>query len=102
MHNPHGLRNFGLTFGAEIVEPHFREFQRGFPVDAGDAQSVSTLGFHNSAAGLDLGFYAARWYSLRRPPRTGWRVIRFCERSAAGWSGLGGRRCRLRWGRRPL
>jgi hypothetical protein len=42
-------------------------------------------------SGLDLGFYAARSYSLRRPPRTGWRVTRFWERSSAGWSGLGGR-----------
>jgi hypothetical protein len=25
------------------------------------------VGFRNSATGLDLGFYAARWYSLRRP-----------------------------------
>ena len=31
------------------------------------------VGLHNSATGLDLGFYAARWYSLRRPPRVGWR-----------------------------
>ena len=25
------------------------------------------VGFQNSATGLDLGFYAARWYSFRRP-----------------------------------
>jgi hypothetical protein len=31
------------------------------------------VGFQNSATGLDLGFYAARSYSLRRPPRTGRR-----------------------------
>jgi hypothetical protein len=29
------------------------------------------VGFQNSATGLDLGFYAARSYSLMRPPRTG-------------------------------
>ena len=60
------------------------------------------VGFQNSATGLDLGFYAARSYSLMRPPRTGRRLIRSWERSAAGWSGRGGRSWRLRWGRRPL
>ncbi len=34
------------------------------------------MGFHNSATGLDLGFYAARSYSLMRPPRTEQRLIR--------------------------
>ena len=29
------------------------------------------MGFQNSAVGSDLGFYAARSYSLTRPPRTG-------------------------------
>src|ERR1019366_2575866 len=48
------------------------------------------VGFQNSATGLDLGFYAARWYSLRRPPRTGRRLICCWERSATGWSGRGG------------
>jgi hypothetical protein len=46
--------------------------------------------------------YAARSYSLMRPPRTGRRLISSCERSATGWSGRGGRSCWLRWGRRPL
>ncbi len=32
----------------------------------------------------DLGFYPARSYSLRRPPRTGRRWIRSWERSATG------------------
>ena len=54
------------------------------------------VGFQNSATGLDLGFYAARSYSLMRPPRTGRRRIRSWERSAAGWSGRGGQNCRLR------
>ncbi len=31
------------------------------------------VGFQNSATGPDLGFYAARSYSLMRPPRTGRR-----------------------------
>jgi hypothetical protein len=54
------------------------------------------VGFQNSAAGPDLGFYAARSCSLMRPPRTGRRSIRSWERSATGWSGRGGPRCRLR------
>jgi hypothetical protein len=60
------------------------------------------VGFQNSATGLDLGVYAAGSYSLIRPPRTARRLIRSWEGSAAGWSGRGGRRWRLRWGRRPL
>ena len=54
------------------------------------------VGFQNSAMGPDLGFYAARSYSLMRPPRTGRHLIRFRERSATGWSGRGGRSWRLR------
>ena len=42
------------------------------------------VGFQNSAIGSDLDFYAARSYSLTRPPRTGRRWIRFRERSATG------------------
>jgi hypothetical protein len=42
------------------------------------------VGFQNSATTLDLGLYAARSYSLRRPPRTGRRLIRVLERSATG------------------
>jgi len=45
------------------------------------------VGFQNSATGLDLGFYAARSYSLMRLPRTGRRLIRFLERSATGRAG---------------
>jgi len=52
-------------------------------------------GFQNSATRLDLGFYAARLYSLMSPPRTGRRLIRFWRRSATGWSGRGGRSWRL-------
>jgi len=40
------------------------------------------VGFQNWATGLDLGFYAARSYSLMRPPRTVWvPIIHPC------WSG---------------
>jgi hypothetical protein len=45
------------------------------------------VGFQNSATDVDLVFYAARSYSLMRPPRTGRRLICFWERSAAGWPG---------------
>ena len=47
-------------------------------------QTVAPVGFQNSATGPDLGFYAARSYSLMRPPRTGRRLIRSWERSATG------------------
>ena len=60
------------------------------------ASPEAPVGFQNSATGADLGLYAARSYSLMRPPRTGRRWIRSWERSATGWSGRGGRSCRLR------
>ena len=60
-------------------------------------------GFQNSATGLDLGFYAARSYSLTRPPRERVGALsasgigrRQGGRARGGWS------WRLRWGRRPL
>ena len=56
-----------------------------------DMVRFAPVGFQNSAAGSELGFYAARSYSLMRPPRTGRRWIRFLVRSATGWSGRGGR-----------
>jgi tetratricopeptide (TPR) repeat protein len=67
-----------------------------------DLVAAEPVGFQNSAAGPELGFYAARSYSLMRPPRTGRRWIRSWARSATGWSGRGGRSWRLRCGRRPL
>jgi len=39
--------------------------------NAGTAQVL--VGFQNSAIGPDLGFYAARSFSLMRPPRTVYR-----------------------------
>jgi hypothetical protein len=56
------------------------------------------VGFQNSAGGPDLGFYAARSYSLMRSPRTSRHVIRCTPRSATGWSGRGGRSSRPRCG----
>ena len=75
-----------------------------FPADPvlGEVDLRWPVGFQVSATGLDLGFYAARSYSLMRPPRTGRRLISSCERWATGWPGRGGRSCWLRWGRRPL
>ena len=49
-----------------------------------DLGATPPVGFQNSAIGPDLDFYAARSYSLTRPPRTGRRWIRFRERSATG------------------
>jgi len=43
---------------------------------------VGLWGFQNSTTRLDLGFYAARSYSLMRPPRTGRRLSRSLDRSA--------------------
>jgi hypothetical protein len=42
------------------------------------------VGFQNSATGPGLGFYAARSYSLMRPPRTDRRWMRLRDRSATG------------------
>jgi hypothetical protein len=42
------------------------------------------VGCQNSATVFDQSFYAARWYSLMRPPGTGRRSIGFWERLAAG------------------
>ncbi len=39
-------------------------------------EPVDRVGFQNSATVFDQAFYAARSYSLMRPPRTGWRLIR--------------------------
>jgi hypothetical protein len=60
----------------------------GAVVEAGDRLARPgrrrLVGFRNSATDPDLGFYAARLYSLMRPPRRGWRWIRLRERSATG------------------
>jgi hypothetical protein len=50
----------------------------------------------------ELGFYAAGWYSLSRPPRTARRVMRGAGWVGIGRSGRGGRSCRPRCGRWPL
>lgn len=55
----------------------------------------------SSATGLDLGFYAAGWYSLMRPPRTRRHLIRSWERPAGGFVGPGRAELAVRWGR-PL
>jgi hypothetical protein len=63
---------------------------------------VDLRGARTRSLAAELGFYAARSYSLMSPPRTGRRWIRSRARSATGWSGKGGWSRRLRWGRRPL
>ena len=59
------------------------------PGDDRQQQLVAALpvGFQNSASRLDLLFYAARSYSLMRPPRTARRVTRSRAKSATGWLG---------------
>ncbi len=49
-----------------------------------DLAGFEPAGCQNSITGPDLGFYAARSYSLMRPPRKGRRWIRSWERSAGG------------------
>jgi hypothetical protein len=63
-----------LGAAAESVGEDLRA-RRGFP---------QPVGFQHSATSPDLGFYAARSYSLMRPPRTGRRWVRSLERSATG------------------
>jgi hypothetical protein len=61
-----------------------------FVIEAGSryvhilGMTANPAGFQNSAIDSDLGFYAARSYSLMRPPRTGRRLIRWWEGSATG------------------
>jgi protein-L-isoaspartate O-methyltransferase len=52
--------------------------------------------------GSEVGFYAARSYSVISPPRTGLRLIRSWAKSTTDRSERGGRSCSARWGRRPL
>jgi hypothetical protein len=53
-----------------------------------DGQDHKTLtglwGSRTRPPWLVWAFYAARSYSLRRPPRTDRRLTRTCERSATG------------------
>ena len=49
------------------------------------------VGFQRCATGSELGFKAARSYSLIRPPRTAWRLIRSVE---VGNGSAAARKCR--------
>jgi hypothetical protein len=51
-------------------------FRACWTVQAAVGWAVMPVGFQNSASTLDLVFYAARSYSLMRPPRTARRLIR--------------------------
>src|SRR6266536_3485941 len=67
------------------AEPGRYAVGRGFQeAQVGQAREAQAAGFQNSATGAELGFYAARSYSLMRPPRTSRRLIRWWERSATG------------------
>jgi hypothetical protein len=58
-------------------------------IGADNKASAHPVGFQNSAASLDLGIYAARWYSLRRPPRTGRRLGEIGDRMVGPGRGGG-------------
>lgn len=103
--DPEMLCGDQLDLAARYRSRRLRSVSCGDVVVVGEAALAvgrPGVGFRNSATGPDLGFYAARLYSLMRPPSRGWRWIRLRERSATGWPGRGGRRWRLRWGRLPL
>ena len=67
--NRGALRQFGAVYQFRHVE-----IQRRLAMSLTPGHRV---GFQNSATGLDLGFYAARSYSLMRPPTRGRRLMRF-------------------------
>ncbi|HEX3313153.1 MAG TPA: reverse transcriptase domain-containing protein [Streptosporangiaceae bacterium] len=66
------------------------------------ATLLSPVGCQNCAGNCDLGLQAARSYSLRRPPRTGRRLICSWERSATGCLDRGGWSWSPQCGLRPL
>jgi hypothetical protein len=70
---------------AVIETPAMARSRRQPLSDAREALGpIGACGFQNSATGPGLVLYAARSYSLMRPPRTGRRSIRFRDRSATG------------------
>ena len=80
-----------LSTGAAKIAPGVGLVAGGGGLVSVHGLALLPAGFKNSATCPDLGLYAARSYSLMRPPRRGWRWIRFLARSAGGWSGRGGR-----------
>jgi hypothetical protein len=82
----------GGDVGGEFVVATAEVLDEGMPGGQGPRGQVAfqaahrpePVRFQNSAIGPDLGFYAARSYSLMRPPSTGRRWIHFRERSATG------------------
>lgn len=64
--------------------------------------NAALVGFRNAAATGELGFYAARSYSVISPARIGHRLTRSYVRSAGGRSDRGGCSSSDRCGRRPL
>ena len=59
------------------------------PVMGTSGARLMAVGFHNSATGLDLGFYEARSYSLMRPPTPGCRLTCFLGEVGDGVVGPG-------------
>jgi hypothetical protein len=60
------------------------------------------VGFQKSVTCAEQQLYAARSYSLIKPPSIGRRLIRSWLSSATGWVGCGGRRSRERYGSSPV
>ena len=79
-----------LLIGARRPAPGIEAETRA-SLEAGSAAwwLLEPARFQNSAIGPDLGFYAARSYSLMRPPRTGRRWIRFLGEIREGVIGSG-------------
>jgi hypothetical protein len=71
--------------------------QDGVATRIEDYNTTPRVGFQNSVTGLDLGFYAARSYSLMSLPSTVRRLIRLWLEVGDGVVGPGRAR-RPRWG----
>jgi len=65
-------------------DPQRQPGQTRLPTQRLRRELEQPVGFQKSATGPDMGFYAARSYWLRRPPRTGRCLIRSWERPAPG------------------
>jgi hypothetical protein len=66
------------------VDPFAVEVGYGEVATVGDALGDALWGSRTGPLWLTWAFYAARSYSLRRPPSTGRRLTRTWERSATG------------------
>jgi hypothetical protein len=74
-----------IASAAQIIERYASRWSIEVAIE--DARQVFGAGLWGSRTRspvLTWDFYAARSYSLMRPPSTGLRLIRFRERSVAG------------------